>query len=467
MAAVSVWCVVTLIICSTSAREPTPPSNTVQKSPNGHGVLKPLENAHLLQISGNPFERGYAHGFLLATQIIDWSVFYQFQTNMKSNATFYELFANWLMENQFVEKDFDDEVSGVLAGMKDSGVSLSFDGLGRNFQKKDIYVINAYLEGTPGTGAMDPGPIVDRVTMSCTQFVAWGRTTVDGHTIAGRNMDGETDPYFVTATHLIVFAVEPYYSNELRFVSIMWPGHIGSLSAMNEKGLSAMLNCGSVSPSDVPTNITLVEYSIRKAISTLTVGSPQEALGVFDQYKCSTGGATAAGSVIVFSAPVNTSDAANVPGFVFESDRVSGRMRYDTTLPYIYQSNHFLSYGVDKATESDPGNPSTNFGALVSFDSRWRLQVVRSTLDAINRTVSSMLPTSLNGFGLDGSARILQAAAHGYTEHSVAFEPKGSGSAGTGRPRFALANSDPRHDQERWDAPYHPYVVYEFDEMFG
>ena len=45
-----------------------------------------------------------------------------------------------------------------------------------------------------------------------------------------------------------------------------------------------------------------------------------------------------------------------------------------TSQNYIYQSNHFLSYGVDSSAEADPDNPEYNFGLPVKFESRWRLE---------------------------------------------------------------------------------------------
>ena len=46
--------------------------------------------------------------------------------------------------------------------------------------------------------------------------------TSDGHTIAARNMDGETDPQYLTVNDVLVQAVAG--EGERRFVSVMWPG---------------------------------------------------------------------------------------------------------------------------------------------------------------------------------------------------------------------------------------------------
>ena len=73
-------------------------TNDTVHSPKRFGTLKPMPTSrktgyappiHLLQLSGNASQRGYAHGYLLGPQIIDWSVLFLYKTNMKSNLTYY------------------------------------------------------------------------------------------------------------------------------------------------------------------------------------------------------------------------------------------------------------------------------------------------------------------------------------------------------------------------------------------
>ena len=73
-------------------------TNQTTYSPNKYGKLQPMPDSkfnnkapeiHLLQLSGNATQRGYAHGYLLHKQIIDWSVFYLYKSNMKGNLTYY------------------------------------------------------------------------------------------------------------------------------------------------------------------------------------------------------------------------------------------------------------------------------------------------------------------------------------------------------------------------------------------
>lgn len=504
----SVVILVLFLALTNAERIPTILTDRIQKSPNGHGVLKPLKNAHVLHLSGSPYEKGYAHGYLLANQIIDWSYFYQFQYNMAGNSTYYTEFSDWLIKNQFVTEDYKQEVSGIYAGMKDSKVSLYVEGLNRDFEESDIYVMNAYLEGTPNAGALQPGPFAiprpkkqsasvsstayvssnldgrvmnkpSKEPPACTQFVAWGHLTADTETLAGRNMDGETDPWYVTVTHLIVFAVEPQSASEVRYISVMWPGHVGTLTSMNEEGVSLMLNCGAMNSGPIATNLTVIEYAIKNIVSTTRAvdATPSNMEQRLRQFTSSQGGVSGAGSIVVFSTPAYLGTTPNpTPGFIAELDRYDTVMRTVNTdvthLPVISQSNHFLQYGVDQAIESDALNPEYNFGEAVGFSSRWRLQAIRGVLESFNATgtklhglTSDSSRSDVVRFGVD---RVMQAPAHGYTEHSVAFAPRGARIIGvdgveTRRPRFALANSN---TGAMWDAPYLSWVEYNFDDMF-
>ena len=277
--------------------------NATHFSPNKRGVLRPMppgrlnsngaSPAHLLQLSGSPAERGYAHGYLLAPQIIDWFIFYQFRQNMHGSREWYEKISNWWMHNQFRPHSYIEEVDSMLDGMKDAslkfGISMYVPELGRNFSTTEIFMINSYLEATPNNSAITVGPFVGGKAdaPACSQFVTWGSATQGGLPLAGRNMDGECDsPHYATVNHLIVFAVAG--DHEKRFVSIMWPGingvgvhhrlfvnvgpslfflnythtqltqqptlhtyilgHVGGLSLFNEDGLYLMLNCGSMGP---------------------------------------------------------------------------------------------------------------------------------------------------------------------------------------------------------------------------
>lgn len=120
---------------------------TTHRAPNGHGVLSALSASHLLQLSGSPYERGWAHGFLLEPQIIDWSIIYNLASNMQGDRAWYDEFGRWLIAEQFVPTSFDTEIQGILAGMAAAAASrngsLYVKELGRDYGLVDLYLTNA------------------------------------------------------------------------------------------------------------------------------------------------------------------------------------------------------------------------------------------------------------------------------------------------------------------------------------
>merc|ERR1711939_373853 len=108
--------------------------------------------------------------------------------------------------------------------------------------------------------------------------------------------------------------------------------------------------------------------------------------------------------------------------------------------------NHFLVYGVDASEESDPENPQYNWDVEVGFSSRWRLEAVKDRLQSRLR-----VGAALNG--IEDIAQVLQSAAHGSTEHSVALMHRSDGVV------IGLVNADP-WSSGAWDAPYRTFDVY-------
>lgn len=472
----------TIRASSGCSRQPTIISREYRESLNHHGSMYPLKNAHLVQLHGSAYERGLAHGYLLSQQIIDWLVCYQYIYNMNGNLTYYDSYRSWLKINQNIPSDYALEARGVIDGMIKSEESIYVEEFGRDFDIFDLYVMNSYLEGSVDSGAMTDGPFTSSNPMkqaespACTQFVAWGRMTTDGKTVAGRNMDGETDPSYVTVTHLIVFAVAPSEQDRLRYVSVMWPGHIGTLSAMNEDGVSIMLNCGTMGPGSIATNVTAIEWTIRDLITSTLQSNckPSYISEKLNEYKCSEGGVSAAGSVLVLTRPVpenyDVEDEDSAPGFIAELDRYGGMIRTaDNYIPAIFESNHFILYGVDADSESDPSNPEYNFGEAIGFSSRWRLQAIRSVLESINRTTEVNSLNKISSLTIGQSvSKIMRAPAHGATEHSIAFKPSSSKLYSNNRRdhQIAIANSQPWLTSEQWDAPYGTWIEYNFEDLF-
>jgi len=223
---------------------------------------------------------------------------------------------------------------------------------------------------------------------------------------------------------------------------------------MNEQGVYVMLNCGSVGPGPVVTNMNIIEWQLRWVVASLTASSltPDSVLTkLTDQFASAGGGISGAGSVLVFATP------SSVPhGFIGEVDRFGGEMRLAVNgEEFISATNHFLQYGVDPNL-----GPTYNFGLPVSYDTRHRYDVTYQSLQASSRLSRKLtLTTQEVGYNPQTNqavSQFMQRPARGWTEHSVAFSPADK----TVSLSVAVTNSS------FWDAPYTTWFSFAFNDFF-
>jgi uncharacterized protein (DUF2141 family) len=404
-----------------------------------HGALVWKKGLPVLQLRGTAEERGFAHGYLVAKQILDFFEFYIVEDNWGSAKNYQDTFVPFL-ENRFkYPEEFLRECDAVVKGMRASGVDMRIDVLGRDFNRTDLLAINAYIEKRAAFAEPDPRP------SSCTQVAFWGARTKGGGLIAARNMDGECDIRKVTVSHFLVFAVDPDEPGRRRWVSTMWPGFVGTISGVNEEGLYGMENAGAAGPGPVPEGLVPCSWTMRAVLENQgREASPASVLAMMKPSACSTGGITAAGSIILWAVPY-TGQAA--PAFVYEGGRTGSAIRtpgevWPKDPAMIMASNHHLKYGFD------PGRPGYSLGRPVSFSSLWRYETAAQTLEAWSRRGSLL--------GVDEAVRLLQQVAHGTTEYAVIFEAN--------ERRIRIADDDLATDV--WDAPFCRWTEFSFDELF-
>jgi uncharacterized protein (DUF2141 family) len=401
-----------------------------------HGALRWIKGLPVLQLWGTAEERGYAHGFLVGKQIVDFFESYILET-MARSAKRYEEFLAPFFESRFnLPEEFEKELDAVIAGMKAAGTDMRVGLLGRDFRRTDLLAINAYIEQRAAH------PVPPATEGGCSQFALWGPLTRDGGLIAGRNMDGECDLRKVTVSHFLTFAVTPAEPGRKRWVSTMWPGFVGTISGINEDGLYGMENAGPSGPAKVVDGLVPCAWVQRYALETLgSEATPESVLAVMNRFKCEGGGVTAAGSVILWAVPYTGQEA---PAFIYEGDRNGGVMRTPAQVrPFdrhnILGTNHYRVYGVDER------GPAYNFGRPVFC---WRYETGLATLEAWSRLNRQAGPEEMK--------RLLQTVAHGSTEYSVIFLAN--------ERRILIAADDLKPDL--WDAPYLKWVEFEFDELF-
>jgi hypothetical protein len=140
-----------------------------------------------VHIEGAPRERGFQHGYLLASEIrqgikatrADW----EYQTATKWNWLLAKAAAMFARK---IDKENLAELDGIVEGMQAAGVSSS---------RAEIIAYNAYLELSWYWWPLELKKIKDGKAklgrQSCSSFIATGSMTADGGVVLGHNtMDG-------------------------------------------------------------------------------------------------------------------------------------------------------------------------------------------------------------------------------------------------------------------------------------
>lgn len=400
------------------------------------GRLSHVKGYPVVYLTGDARTRGFAHGKLIAPQIVDFFRFYVLEEKLKSARDYEAGFAKFLHTNFAYPEAFVTECQGVIDGMQASGAELFVPELGRDFNLTDLYAINSYIE----TRAM---------ASHCTQFAAWGSRTegtdVEGGMITGRNMDGEIDLRKVTVSHFVIFAVDPSEPGHKRYVSMMWPGFVATISGMNEEGFYTMENAGLTGPGEVVDRLVPFSWTMRESLVRLGAdATPESVQSLIDSFDNAAGGACGPGCITLFAMPYT---GQKVPAFVHEGDRFGDAIRTaGAALPAVPEvlvaSNHPRLYGVD------PARPGYVFDLQPSYSSLWRYEAGRAKLEGWHRADRKI--------GTPQMQQLLQTVAHGTTEYAVITRPN--------RLEFdvAVASLEP----EMWDAPYREWTTFEFEEVF-
>ena len=468
------------------------------------GWLAELRGQPVLHLKGDTFDRGWAHGFLAAHQILDFLEFYIIEDSVGSISR-YETDVRAALRSGVLSGSAPAallaECSAVVEGMHAAGID-EVRSLGRPVDVWDVLAINymvhvnnlqAFLPEEP-PAALPVAEATETAAAAgsddrdeeCSQYAAWGAATAagdaDGGTIIGWNMDGECDIRKVAVSHLMLFAVEPAAEAgserpPARYVSVLWPGCVGTCSGFNEHGLWVMNNAGSRAP-DLPAVAAAhpqssMMWAVRQLLASHTDETGVSAAAMEGALLEGMGADPGSGDGVLQNGKIlfvgqRLGDGSARPdgcAFAFEGDHLGGWVRtaaaegdaQEGVLRWpeaLLATNHNMERGAEYTDAS--GVPAAVFGRDIGYSSRWRYMYTAGAhgLDALVRTGTPI--------GVLEMKRLLQQVAQGPTEHSVILRPD------TRPMMFEIANAKESALERSglWDAPHGPWTEFSFDEAF-
>jgi len=155
-----------------------------------------------IQIEGAPEKIGYQHGYLLAPEIADllrvMKPFLQYQS--KRDWNFYRDAAEKMLWPK-MDKEYQDEIDGIVAGAMAKGVKLD---------RWDVTAMNAFIElaqyYVPWMEKQQGLRASTKAPGNCSAFIATGVWTKDGRIVIGHN--AWTD-YVIGSRWNIIFDIKP------------------------------------------------------------------------------------------------------------------------------------------------------------------------------------------------------------------------------------------------------------------
>ncbi|MBO0721861.1 MAG: peptidase C45 [Blastocatellia bacterium] len=180
-----------------------------------------------VHLEGEPETIGFQHGYLLASEIDDllrvMKPFLQHQS--KRDWGFYREAAEKMLWPK-MEKEYQGEIDGIVAGANAKGVKLDrYDVVAMNgfIELSDYYL--PWLEKNKGLQASTKAP------GNCSAFIATGSWTKDGRIVMGHN--AWTD-YIIGSRWNIIFDIKPVNGHR-----ILMDGLPGVIASMDDFGVNS------------------------------------------------------------------------------------------------------------------------------------------------------------------------------------------------------------------------------------
>jgi len=207
---------------------------------------------------------GYAHGFLLAEEVVAGFIRTTIGNSSRHLITPYEwdnIITPYFNSQFSVSPRYLNEAEGLFDGLIAKGVNLSHPALGRSLTLQDIETVTA---------------IADFVIFMCSSISGWGESTANDDTLYGgtifvRDLDFYVGLDMSLANTSVVFAHDPSDPNEQRFVNIGHAGWFGCHSAINQEGVGLCIDVGNHPDTNYipPSSLNPIMLSCRDALAII------------------------------------------------------------------------------------------------------------------------------------------------------------------------------------------------------
>ena len=287
-----------------------------------NGTRRDAADHWVIHVWGTHEEMGYAHGYLMAEEVMALANGYVLPMFGVDGGT-YEMLKSAFGGMLDYPDPIREEAEAILEGVAAAGVSLEMTELGRDIDAEDLLLANSAAD-------------LFGVYFGCSSISAWGTATADDGELAGelamvRDLDwgyrGDVDlREFAT-----VIARDPDEGQP--WVSIGFPSYVGCLSCFNHSGIGAFQNQGNTMTmlGDIDGGDTLVpiHMSIRTGIESPDYNG--DGVATIDDVIDSVSDVGRIGSYEAhLISPANRSDP---PAAILEADHGGLVVRYPDTEP--------------------------------------------------------------------------------------------------------------------------------------
>jgi len=247
---------------------------------HGKAFLEEKQGVQIVHLKGDPYERGYQHGALLADKISEIvpkglagaAAVIAHNTGSAVNEGYRALLAGKIEALQFIPPEFQEEMKGIADALQAAGSATDFDDLVLWNTMYDSWCFYNHPDpGDPGTqfprhpyppakwqaspapGRLPPatghpasdvgkpnapasGQSESPHMPGCSSFSAWGPATLNGKLIFGKNMDNLALPGILENRILVIEDPDHGYGHAF----VTHPGMLAIDGGINEDGIEMM-----------------------------------------------------------------------------------------------------------------------------------------------------------------------------------------------------------------------------------